>query len=103
MFACYCCLPVFPKEVFSPMKVSPALSTAACMIQPPPILGKASAEAWHRRSADDALVHFDSTPAGLSAEEAIRRLVANGRNELKEGPGVSAWRILLAQFKSLVI
>ena len=73
------------------------------MIQPPPILGKSSAEEWHRRSAADVLLHFDSTPTGLSAKEAIRRLVANGRNELKEGPGVSAWRILLAQFKSLVI
>jgi len=60
-------------------------------------------EAWHHRSADDVLAHFRSHSSGLSANEAIQRLAANGRNELTDTPGVSAWQILLGQFESLVI
>jgi P-type Ca2+ transporter type 2C len=73
------------------------------MIQHPSSLENSSAEAWHHRSAGDVLMHFGSTAAGLSTTEAKIRLAANGRNELTENPGVSAWRILIAQFKSLVI
>jgi Ca2+-transporting ATPase len=60
-------------------------------------------EVWHQCSAAEVLAHFRSTPAGLATDEAILRLAANGRNELTEAPGVSAFQILLAQFNSLVI
>ncbi len=73
------------------------------MIQHPSSLEDPNGEAWHHRSADEVLAHFRATPTGLSTEEATLRLVANGRNELTGAPGVSAWRILLAQFESLVI
>ncbi|MEO5713564.1 MAG: cation-translocating P-type ATPase [Luteolibacter sp.] len=73
------------------------------MIQHPSSLEDPKGEAWHHRSAAEVLAHFCSTPAGLSTKEATLRLVANGRNELTGAPGVSALRILLAQFESLVI
>jgi Ca2+-transporting ATPase len=59
--------------------------------------------AWHHREGADALSETDSTAAGLSSSEAARRLAANGPNELKESKPVSAWQILLGQFKSLII
>ncbi len=41
--------------------------------------------------------------AGLSAPEVHRRRAAHGRNRLRERPPEPAWRILLEQFRSLVI
>jgi len=60
-------------------------------------------EAWYRRSAEDVLLHFRSTAAGLSAPEAARRLAADGPNALKESPRVGPLQIFLRQFKSLII
>ncbi|MDO8541497.1 MAG: cation-translocating P-type ATPase [Opitutaceae bacterium] len=60
-------------------------------------------EVWHSQSADDVLAKLGSSAAGLSAEEAARRLSADGPNELKEGRRISPWQILLGQFKSLII
>lgn len=40
---------------------------------------------------------------GLSSAEAARRLAADGPNELKEGPRVTALQLLLGQFKSLIV
>ena len=40
---------------------------------------------------------------GLAEEEATRRLSVHGRNELPEAPPPSPWRILGAQFTSLII
>jgi Ca2+-transporting ATPase len=73
------------------------------MIQNPSSLETPNSEAWHNRSAEEVLAHFSSKSTGLSAQEARLRLAANGRNELTETAGVSILRILLAQFKSLVI
>jgi P-type Ca2+ transporter type 2C len=73
------------------------------MIQQPSNLKKSTGKEWHHRSGDEALNHFASTKNGLSSEEAKRRLAANGRNELIEAQGISVFRILLAQFESLVI
>ena len=58
-------------------------------------------EAWHSRSADEALAHFGSSAAGLSAADASARLAANGPNELTEGTRIGPLTILLGQFKSL--
>ena len=41
--------------------------------------------------------------AGLTAQEAARRLAQHGRNELRAAPPVSAWRKLLAQFQDPLI
>jgi Ca2+-transporting ATPase len=41
--------------------------------------------------------------AGLSTEEAARRLAADGANELRGAAGISALTILVQQFRSLVV
>lgn len=73
------------------------------MIHPPVRPRPSPGEPWHHRSADEVLDHFKSSTNGLSSEEAERRLAANGRNELIEPPGISVWKIVISQFKSLVI
>ncbi|WP_156225616.1 cation-translocating P-type ATPase [Pseudactinotalea suaedae] len=40
---------------------------------------------------------------GLSAEEAARRLAADGRNELRATPPVPLWRKILAQFRDPLV
>ncbi len=58
---------------------------------------------WHNRSIEEALALLSSSPAGLSAQEAARRLAADGPNELKESKRISPLRIFFGQFKSLII
>ena len=60
-------------------------------------------EAWHSRSADEALTYFGSSATGLSATDASARLAANGPNELTEGTRIGPLKILLGQFKSLLL
>ena len=60
-----------------------------------------TSEAWHSRSADEALAHFGSSAAGLSAADASARLAANGPNQLTEGTRIAPLKILLGQFKRL--
>ena len=54
-------------------------------------------------SAEDVLARHGSAAAGLSAQEAAKRLAADGPNELKEGKRISPFQIFLGQFKSLII
>ncbi|HEY3414905.1 MAG TPA: cation-translocating P-type ATPase [Armatimonadota bacterium] len=65
--------------------------------------GQPIGPAWHSLSAADVLERCSSSAAGLSAQEAARRLAADGPNELKEGKPISPLQILLGQFKSLII
>ncbi|MEO8259573.1 MAG: cation-translocating P-type ATPase [Acidobacteriota bacterium] len=60
-------------------------------------------EAWHSRSADEALAQFGSAATGLSAADAATRLAANGPNQLTEGRRIGPLTIFLGQFKSLLI
>ncbi len=73
------------------------------MITSPAGAAQAKGEAWHSLSAEDALAKLGSAAAGLSATEAAKRLATNGPNELKEGKRISAFKIFLGQFKSLII
>lgn len=73
------------------------------MTASPAIAAQPKGEAWHSLSAEDALAKLGSAAAGLSATEAAKRLAADGPNELKEGKRISAWKIFLGQFKSLII
>ncbi|MDZ4287773.1 MAG: cation-transporting P-type ATPase, partial [Prosthecobacter sp.] len=59
--------------------------------------------AWHALSAADALKQTDADHHGLAAAEAARRLHAFGRNELTEGAALNPWKLLVGQFKSLII
>lgn len=48
-------------------------------------------------------MQFGSASTGLSATEAAQRLEASGRNELKEGKGISPVQIFLGQFSNLIV
>ena len=73
------------------------------MTEPSPITEHPKSKVWHIESAEEVLAHLGSSAAGLSAQEAAKRLAADGPNELKEGAHVSTLQILLGQFKSLII
>ena len=59
--------------------------------------------AWHSRTKEEALAALESTPQGLSGEEAARRLAEHGPNRLpppkKRGPLLR----FLAQFHNVLI
>lgn len=58
---------------------------------------------WHAVPATDAFDLLRSTPDGLTAGEARRRLERYGPNELQEARRISPWQILLEQFKNVLI
>jgi len=59
--------------------------------------------AWHSQSAEEVLGRLGSSATGLSAQEAAKRLAADGRNELEESQRISVLSMVLGQFKSLII
>ncbi len=58
---------------------------------------------WHNLEASDVLIALDSKPDGLSNEEAQRRLVQFGPNELAAKKKISPWAIFFEQFKNFII
>jgi Ca2+-transporting ATPase len=58
---------------------------------------------WHATSAPDVLAQLGSSPSGLTAAEAQRRLTEIGPNRLTRVAPASAWRVLIAQLKSVVV
>jgi len=64
------------------------------MTQPP---------SWHVLPADDVLARLHSSREGLSAAEATRRLELYGPNRLAIQRSRSAWSMLAAQFRSVVV
>ncbi len=52
---------------------------------------------------ESALQALEASTLGLSSEEAARRLESHGPNELKSGPPISLWAILVEQFKNVLI
>ena len=69
----------------------------------PPITTHRESRAWYGQPAQEVLKELATTADGLGSEEAARRLLANGANELKEGRRESSIRIFLGHFKSLII
>ncbi|HSU16083.1 cation-transporting P-type ATPase [Longimicrobium sp.] len=61
------------------------------------------AAAWHALAPDQALERLRTGRDGLSAAEAEARLSRHGPNALQTTPAVSAWRILLAQLRGVVV
>lgn len=61
------------------------------------------AAGWHARDAATVVVVLQSASQGLTGAEAARRLARDGANVLRMTPPVSAWRILAAQFRGVVI
>jgi Ca2+-transporting ATPase len=58
---------------------------------------------WHAWRADEAQRRLGSGPSGLSAPEARRRLATTGPNALQAAPRVSPWRLLVAQFRNVLV
>ncbi len=58
---------------------------------------------WHTLSAEAALAKLGSRASGLTEAEAQAKLAQVGPNELKASERVSAWRLLLEQFKNVLI
>jgi Ca2+-transporting ATPase len=64
----------------------------------------ALAQLWYRLSASEVLQQLGSSAEkGLTAHEAAGRLRQYGPNELEQAHRVSAWAVLAAQFKNLLI
>ncbi|MCM3877728.1 MAG: cation-transporting P-type ATPase, partial [Thermoanaerobaculia bacterium] len=59
--------------------------------------------AWHTLSAAAVLDRLATTGTGLSSDEAARRLREHGPNELAASSRVSPLRLLVAQFKNVLI
>ncbi len=60
-------------------------------------------QSWHTLTRDDAYTRLSTSPNGLDAAEAAKRLQENGPNELQAAHRVSPWEILLEQFKNVLI
>ena len=59
--------------------------------------------AWHTLTVDDAFARLDSARAGLNETEVQARLTKFGPNELQATGQISAFTILLDQFKNVLI
>ena len=59
--------------------------------------------AWHSLSQEAACELLNSKPDGLTSDEASKRLYETGPNEIQTAKRVSAWEILLEQFKNVLI
>jgi len=68
--------------------------------------GEAHREAgppWHTRTVDAVFAALESGPAGLDPGEAAERLERHGPNELRAARRIPPWRILLDQFRNVLI
>ncbi|MGB5702574.1 MAG: cation-translocating P-type ATPase [Polyangiales bacterium] len=65
--------------------------------------GSKEAPAWHALSVDAVLSTLSSARRGLTKVEVQQRLERDGPNELQAAARVSPWRILLEQFKNVLI
>ena len=62
-----------------------------------------SSTRWHTLSVPESIERLESGPRGLTSAEAATRLEKFGPNELQARAHVSAWSILLDQFKNVLI
>jgi Ca2+-transporting ATPase len=69
----------------------------------PQSAGPDTARAWHTLPADAVLRELGSGHAGLSTDEARRRVESAGPNALQAARGVSPWTLLAGQFKNVLI
>ena len=58
---------------------------------------------WHAMSSAATLERLQTTSSGLTAGEAAKRLQEYGANAFQLTPPVSVWKILIAQFRSVVV
>mgnify|MGYP003337000950 FL=1 len=62
-----------------------------------------TSHAWHALESDEALARLESRADGLTASEARERLSRVGPNELPHPEPFPAWRVLVDQFRSVVV
>src|SRR5262245_21064313 len=62
-----------------------------------------ASRAWHAQSVDSVVEAFGTAASGLSAREAAVRLAATGPNELQLVGRTSAWHVLAAQFRNVLM
>jgi len=58
---------------------------------------------WHCLTIEAVLTRLNVTSAGLATAEAIKRRLQSGPNELQASHSVSAFDLLLTQFKNVMI
>ena len=58
---------------------------------------------WHTLTRDAAYELLSSSPNGLTSAEASKRLLETGPNEIKAAKRISAWEILMEQFKNVLV
>lgn len=63
----------------------------------------ASQPTWYTLTVDDVYRELDASDQGLTDASARERLASYGPNELQSGPKISAWHILLDQFKNVLL
>ena len=68
-----------------------------------PVSGSQVAIAWHSVSLTDTLDRVSSQTAGLTQEEAAKRLSENGPNQLEDVKQINPWIVFFTQFKSLIV
>lgn len=61
------------------------------------------ADDWHALPAEAALQRLDASPLGLTTHEARERFERFGPNELVQASRISPFRILLSQFKDVLV
>jgi Ca2+-transporting ATPase len=77
-------------------------ATAPLLKPPAPTAGAAAA--WHSLEVEEAAGRLEMSPrSGLSEREAARRLAEHGPNELAAARAVAPWRLLLQQFRNVLI
>jgi len=68
-----------------------------------PLAARAVTIPWHARSAPEVLDALHATDGGLSSRDAAERLRTAGLNAIPARPPESALRLLVAQFRSVVV
>ena len=58
---------------------------------------------WHTLTVDEVFLELKSQPIGLGQIEVEKRFLEYGPNELTAAHRISAWEILLEQFKNVLI
>ena len=58
---------------------------------------------WYTLTQDRAFELLNSSSNGLTSAEASKRLLETGPNEIQAAKRISAWKILLEQFKNILI
>jgi Ca2+-transporting ATPase len=58
---------------------------------------------WHTQTTEQAFAELKSKSSGLSQAEVTERTLKYGANEIQAAKRISAWEILLEQFKNILI